>query len=255
MAQAAKIERLSAPAATSMGEQWYELATPDHFWMRWRLGALLAALKRTDAKGPYLEVGCGSGAFRAQAEAALGEAVDGCDLLEPAVARAAPGRGRLMIYDVTERRPELGGRYGVVFLMDVLEHLEDDRAFLAATAFHARPGGLVAINVPALQGLFSRYDTAAGHLRRYGAQSLRALVESAGLELVEMRFWGGSLLPIALLRKAVLRFVAQERVIDAGFRPPSRLVNAMFCALMKAELALTARPMRGTSLIALARKP
>lgn len=255
MAQAAKIERLSAPSATSMGEQWYELATPDHFWMRWRLGALLAALQRTDATGPFLEVGCGSGAFRAQAEAALGEAVDGCDLLEPAVARAAPGRGRLMIYDVTERRPELGGRYGVVFLMDVLEHLEDDRAFLAATAFHARPGGLVAINVPALQGLFSRYDTAAGHLRRYDEKSLSTLIEAAGLKLEALQFWGGSLLPVALVRKMVLRFVAREKVIDAGFRPPSRLVNAMFCALMHAELLLMPKPLRGTSLIALARKP
>ncbi len=96
-------------------------------------------------------------------EEAFSVPVDGCDLNEQALRLARAGRGRLLLYDVFEQRSELRGAYDMVLLMDVIEHLEDDLAFLQASLTHLKPGGIVVINVPAHMSLHSKYDRMAGH--------------------------------------------------------------------------------------------
>jgi hypothetical protein len=50
-----------------------------------------------------------------------------------------------------------------------------------------RHGGVLSLQVPAHMRLYNELDRVYGHYRRYDRQSLRAVVESAGLEVVEMR--------------------------------------------------------------------
>jgi len=86
------IEILSHPKPVSMADEWFQLATPDHFWMQWRHQLLGRALKR--AGGPIrraLEIGCGHGVARDMVERDFGFAVDGCDLNRMALEMAKPG--------------------------------------------------------------------------------------------------------------------------------------------------------------------
>ena len=62
--------------------------------------------------------------------------------------------------------------YDAVFLLDVIEHIPDDTAFLIAALQHLRRGGLIIVNVPASMLFFSDYDRVAGHVRRYTPGSL-----------------------------------------------------------------------------------
>ena len=159
-----------------------------------------------------------------------------------------------MCYDILERHDQFREFYSSVFLMDVIEHLESDRVFLKAAAYHIAPGGLVVINVPAVQGLFSKYDSVAGHFRRYSKAALAKLLIDCGFEPIRVSFWGISLVPILFARKCLMPFVPASKAIKIGFSPPSRAADSLFRLMMRAELSFPLRFPVGTSLIAIGRK-
>lgn len=246
-------------AAKIFPEDWYEFASEDHFWMMWRRAVLERVLadQNLPLRTPLrvLDIGCGAGTVQRQIEAMTDWVVDGADLNRAALARNAGTRGRVMEYDIFAARPEFVGAYDAVVLFDVLEHIPEDAAFLSAALAHLRPGGQVLINVPALGALFSTYDRAAGHVRRYDRAGLVELVERAGLVVKDVRFWGLSLLPLAALRKALMRHTPPAQVIRQGFQPPGPVSHQILKAIMAAETALIGRPPLGTSLMLVATIP
>lgn len=92
------------------------------------------------------------------------------------------------------------GPASLVLLMDVIEHIEDDVAFLRrlATSPLVAPTTRVLISVPAFQLLFSAHDRFLGHYRRYSPRRLRAAVDQAGFEVLE----GGSFFATLLIARA-----------------------------------------------------
>jgi SAM-dependent methyltransferase len=64
--------------------------------------------------------------------------------------------------------------FDCITYIDVLEHIEHDAAELARAASHLRPGGHLVVLSPAYPWLFSEFDRAVGHFRRYTARSLRS---------------------------------------------------------------------------------
>jgi SAM-dependent methyltransferase len=64
-------------------------------------------------------------------------------------------------------------RFDTILYMDVLEHIADDRAELADAAVRLKPGGHLVVLVPAHEWLFTPFDLAIGHFRRYSKRSLR----------------------------------------------------------------------------------
>jgi len=186
-------------------------------------------------------------------EAATAWTVDLVELNRAALEAAAPGRGRRLYYDVRDQVPELVGAYDAAILFDVIEHLEDPQPLLAAVRRHLRPDGVLLVNVPALQGLFSAFDVASGHFRRYDRPSLRGELAAGLWQLVDQRFWGLCLVPLLAARKVLLREPTAE-TIHRGFGPPSPVVHGGLRALMKAEMAVVARPPVGASLLMVARR-
>lgn len=65
-------------------------------------------------------------------------------------------------------------RFDSILYVDVLEHIEDDRAELDRAAAHLNPGGHVVVLAPAHQFLYTPFDRAVGHFRRYSRSMLRA---------------------------------------------------------------------------------
>lgn len=62
-----------------------------------------------------------------------------------------------------------------ILYADVLEHIENDRAEVAAAAGRLKPGGHLVVLAPAHQWLFTPFDTAIGHYRRYTKATLAVL--------------------------------------------------------------------------------
>jgi SAM-dependent methyltransferase len=248
---------LSSPESVSMADEWFDFATANHFWMVWRLQVIKYYLRKFDLLRPgekYLEIGCGHGQFLIQCDNELGILTDGCDLNLSALQKIEESKGRVFVYDILERHPSMLNNYRGVFLLDVLEHIEDAESFLKAAVEHIAEDGVLIINVPALMSLFSQYDVVAGHKRRYSKKSLKDLLTKCGVDITFMGYWGFSLLGVAVIRKFYLSFIPQNKVIEKGFKPGYRGINGFFKALMKLEFFFSRNPSLGTSLIAIGKK-
>jgi 2-polyprenyl-3-methyl-5-hydroxy-6-metoxy-1,4-benzoquinol methylase len=249
-----QIETLSQAQAVSMADEWFHFANADHFWMQWRHRVMLRAIKCAGTPLRHaLEIGCGNGVARGMLERDLGIPVDGCDLNRTALEMAKPGKGKLFIYNILDEEPSLLGRYDAIFLLDVLEHIEDDLAFLRAALRHLRSGGLVVVNVPASMRLFSDYDRAAGHLRRYTSENLTALLRQSGTEGETIQRWGLPMVPLLLARKIMLRGAKTADTIRTGFVPPNEISRLLLHGMKNVETALPFSMPFGTSILAWSR--
>ncbi len=99
-------------------------------------------------------------------------------------------------------RPQ--GRHELVMALDVLEHVQDDLAFLRETVEQNMAGGAhLLMSVPAWPSLYTSHDAALLHYRRYRPQEAASLLRSAGLQLVR----SGGLFSALLLPRLVRRGV------------------------------------------------
>jgi 2-polyprenyl-3-methyl-5-hydroxy-6-metoxy-1,4-benzoquinol methylase len=246
------IEFLSPATSVSMADEWFEFATADHFWMRWRHRIFLQQLKRLHRPMKNaLEIGCGHGVVREMVERDLAIPVDGCDLNQRALEMATKGEGRLLVYDIFDENERMLNAYDMILLMDVIEHLDDDASFLCASLKHLKPTGIVVINVPAHMSFYSKYDEVAGHKRRYNSAGLQTLFRAAKVEPIAMVEWGFSLVPLLLARKVVLSFVSREQTIRTGFAPPNALARSVLGALQSIETHMPFPMPFGSSLFAI----
>jgi SAM-dependent methyltransferase len=127
--------------------------------------------------GDVLEVGAGIGA---NTSVLAGFGRGSYTSVEPDAAlaeriRVAPARHR----KITGTLEDVRGRFDAILYIDVLEHIEDDRAELVRAAARLKPDGHVIVLSPAHPLLYSRFDKAIGHFRRYTRASLAASAAEA----------------------------------------------------------------------------
>jgi ubiquinone/menaquinone biosynthesis C-methylase UbiE len=72
--------------------------------------------------------------------------------------------------------------------LDVLEHVEDDRRAVKEFARVLRPGGVAVVTVPAMQSLWSDWDEALHHYRRYQHASLLKLFDATSFDVVHWNY-------------------------------------------------------------------
>ena len=138
----------------------------------------------------------------------------------------------------------------VVTLLDVLEHQEDDRAFLAELAGRLDPGATLLVTVPAGPRLWSGWDVGLGHYRRYDRAVFLRAVDGLPLELVELDYLFPELVPLALVRKLTRR----RGGADVEFPEVPRPANELLYRLGSASLRLRRVWPLGTSLLAVLRR-
>src|SRR6185312_16486006 len=110
--------------------------------------------------------GCGSGGNLPML-AEFGE-VSAFELDEAQLQRARErGIGTIARGSIPDALPFEGQRFDLVVMLDVLEHLEDDHAGLAAVLTRLAPGGFFLATVPAFPMLWSSHDVSHHHFRRY----------------------------------------------------------------------------------------
>jgi hypothetical protein len=163
-----------------------------------------------EAVRSVLEAGAGDGYVSTQLAAQLPGSAVVCfdrhytdDDLARLAAAAAPG--------VSYTREPPARRFDAVLLLDVLEHVLDDADFLAGVVsdnLTSGANGRVLISVPAWPSLYTEHDRALLHHRRYTPAACRALIASAGLEVIRGGGLFHGLLPIralAALREGTMR--------------------------------------------------
>jgi SAM-dependent methyltransferase len=137
-------------------------------------------------------------------------------------------------------------QFDTIIYIDVLEHIDNDREELNQAASHLRPGGHLIVLSPAHQRLFSPFDGAIGHFRRYNRPMLRT-ISPASLRLERMRYLDctGLILSAAnmLLLRQSIPTKAQLRFWDHWIVPISRVLDKLLLySVGKTIIAVWRRP-------------
>ncbi len=180
-------------------------------------------------RGSILEVGAGRGTFSRE----LRSRADHLTAVEPSDAARALLIERLSDLDevtvvagsgIPTDRP-----FDAAVLLNVLEHVDDDAALLSDIFTSLRPGGSLAIWVPAFPMLYSEFDRRVGHHRRYRRSGLEDILRSEGFAVVKSQyrnlpgFFGWLVLARMLRRQPTAGRLAQ--IFDRYLVPATRWVE------------------------------
>jgi hypothetical protein len=107
---------------------------------------------------------------------------------------------RIKLSDLAEKNPNIivaqnleevskQGPYDLIFLINVLEHVEFDIKLLKSLAPLLNPKGQIAIFSPAHNILYSKFDQSIGHVRRYNKHRMKQTLLLAGFHPTTIRYF------------------------------------------------------------------
>ena len=149
-------------------------------------------------------------------------------------------RGEVLAGSLPDAIPYPAQSFDLVVLLDVLEHIEDDRACLAILATLLKPAGRILLTVPAFPMLWGPHDEAHHHKRRYRANQLRDVITQAGLQLDYISYFNTSLFPLISAIRLLQRLLPSENVARELTIPPP-FINSILTALFASERLLLPR--------------
>ncbi|WP_439611849.1 methyltransferase domain-containing protein [Reyranella sp.] len=218
-----------------------------HWYYRSKAAALRRAVAGLAPKR-LLDVGAGSGFFsrhllsETPAESAL------CvDIGYPAD-RDDSVAGKPVLY----RRDAGLTDCDLVLMMDVLEHVDDDRWLVRHYADKVPAGAHFLVTVPAFAFLWSGHDVFLEHKRRYRLPEIESTMRDAGLEIVRGSYYFGFVFPLAAAVRLADRNTTEPR---SSLKKQGTVTNAALTAICTAELPLfPINRLAGLSCFVLARK-
>ena len=219
------------------GDHYIDRASREH-----ALGQLRRWLHTSDAT--IMEVGCSSGFFlRSLARQFPDCAIVGADCVPEPLERLAKNMPEipLLQFDLTTC-PLSDRSFDGLVLLNVLEHIEDDRAAVRHLYRILKPGGIAVIEVPAGPGLYDVYDQELLHFRRYRMADLLDKLGAAGFSILERSHLGFLLYPaFAITKKRNRKFMTASPEIRRAVleRSIARSGNSgAMHAIMKLESTL-----------------
>ena len=140
-----------------------------------------------------------------------------------------------------------GASFDSAVMINVLEHIPDDLEALTDIHDGLRPGGVLAVYVPAHEVLYSSFDRLIGHQRRYRRSTLTQALSLAGFEIVELRY---------VNMPGMVAWLVIARIL--GRTPSSSALLDLFDKVVVPVVRAVEDRWRmpsGTSLLAIARRP
>jgi hypothetical protein len=126
---------------------------------------------------------------------------------------------------------DLTGTFDTIIYIDVLEHIQNDKEELNKAAGLVNPGGNIIVLSPAFQHLFSPFDKAIGHYRRYNKKMMENITPDK-MNLLINKYYDSAGYFASLLNKALLRkkYPTQKQVMlwDKWLVPISRVTDMIF---------------------------
>jgi len=228
-------------------EELAQLSDADRF-LTWIADTLEPHLGRR-----VLEVGAGVGAIATKL------AVAGHDVLaiEPAanvfpdLQRRTVGIGGLEARQVTSQELLDDGTeepFDSIVYVSVLEHIRDDVSELRTALQLLRPGGTLALFVPAMPSLYGSLDFKSGHFRRYDRTMLRQVISSAGFDVEHLAY-----MDIV----GVVPYFLMYRLLDVATlgTGSSRVYDQLIVPVSRFTERCVGAPAVGKNLVAVARRP
>jgi 2-polyprenyl-3-methyl-5-hydroxy-6-metoxy-1,4-benzoquinol methylase len=191
---------------------------------------------RPFVKGRVLDVGAGIGAT---ISVLFDDSLEGWLALEPDPSLADKIRARMTAGELPEccevisstvQALDKSRKFDTILYVDVLEHINDDRAEMLRAADRLAEGGSIIVLSPAHQWLFTAFDEALGHYRRYNRSTLRR-VGAPTLEVERILYLDSVGIAASLGNKLLLRSSqpTEDQILlwDRWMVPVSRITDAI----------------------------
>lgn len=231
-----------------------------HWYYEGKRAAVRSWLQRTAAPGPdrvLLDCGAGTGRFAKEMEAdcrvlVLDNHEESLRILRT---RFAPEQVLSLAGDQV---PLPDASVDRITALDVLEHVPDDRAVVAGFRRLLKPDGVVVATVPASMALWSDWDVALHHYRRYDRAELRALFPQGEWEILHVNYTNVLVYPAVWLVRQWRSWRAPKAGGGAADRVEDRVPPPWLNALLRWQFVTLARwrlPLPfGVSLLIVARR-
>jgi len=124
-----------------------------------------------------------------------------------------------------------GRFFDTILYIDVIEHIEHDKAEFEKAARRLRPGGHLIILVPAFNFLYNAFDKSIGHYRRYNKSMLRAIARDSDLDNIRLDYFDSMGFFASTVNKLFLHksipSIENIRMWDGTLVPVSRIVDPL----------------------------
>lgn len=230
----------------------YRRLYEEHWWWRAREAFILEVLRHHAPTGGYgriLDVGCGDALFfhgLAEFGIPFGVETDARIVSEGTRSRGFVHVGPLETLPRTEP-------FGLVVMLDVIEHAADDVQLLRSAGQLAAEGTIL-VTVPAMPSLWTHHDAVNQHFRRYTRRTLLEIARNAGITVSRCEYFYHWPVAAKLLER-VLESVRPPK-LDAVTQIPPRSINRALFLVSRLEQKLQRglRWLPGTSLLLLGRQ-
>ena len=235
----------------------------DRYWWFVARRHLITSLLKThysqDGSLRILDIGCGTGAMLDEL-AHFGHVV-GADYAPEALQFCITRKvGADLARADVRRLPFADSSFDVVTAMDIVEHIDDDKAASCEIFRVLKPGGRLFVTVPAFPSLWSEHDEALHHFRRYTMPRLKDLFQRVGLTVDKVSYTVTTLFPLIWVFRQVSNLLPKRRAEGekkANLVNFSAPVNSALLALSQWETRIVHGQNLpfGVSVVCVARKP
>ena len=215
-----------------------------HWWFVARRKILHSQIKALNLppNAVILEIGSGTGA-NLDLLAEFGS-VTGIEMSEDAIALAArrtQGMGGVTLRQgvCPQDIGQIGKRFDLICLFDVLEHIDQDAETLRQLIQILKPGGRLMITVPAYRWMWGPHDVQLHHKRRYSMGALQACCAAAGVSAQRITYFNSLLFPLAAGVRLLDRLL--NRTVASGLEVPWGPMNRAFAWVFSTERFLLDR--------------
>jgi SAM-dependent methyltransferase len=196
-----------------------------HWWFVAKKKIVLDLIDRHVPVKPnhkILDIGCGSGLMLNALEQ-IGE-TNGMDMSDDAISFSKEiFSGTVKKGVLPDNIPYEKEYFSLVVALDVIEHVDDDRAALSAIRSHIAPGGHAVITVPACMFLWSEHDVLNEHKRRYTLEELKTKLLDSGFTIERISYFNTFLFPLISLVRMVNNVLKRKGGSDVDL--PHSAVN------------------------------
>jgi SAM-dependent methyltransferase len=228
-----------------------------HFWFRARLELVLWILRRYfPAAQMLLDVGCGTGFVLEGIQRRCPALVlAGCDVRLATLSAACRRLRGIRFFAADVFAIPYESEFDVVLALDVLEHVDDDRAALRALRNVVKPGGGVILTVPQHPSLWSEVDNFSCHRRRYVRSDLESKITDAGFDIVRRTSLFAVTLPLVFLSRLFQRAERFDPAAELTVPPVVNTGLAFLVSLERLLIRIGASLPFGSSLVVVGRRP
>lgn len=118
------------------------------------------------------------------------EDTDFLDLSQEAVRQIRRAGGRACTGSASDILPYDSATFGLVCALDIVEHVEDDRAVISEIARVSAPGARLIISAPLHEDRWIPFDDLVGHCRRYDPAVFFAMLADHGFTIEQSAGYG-----------------------------------------------------------------